>query len=520
MLKQWENIRGAILRRLPMLILIYCICQPILDVVGYWQMMLGLGNAFTLAVRMILLVGSVLIGFLLSDRKRYYFIVAGILLALTALHVVANIPGGYTEPITDLVNLVRIYLMPMTALCFCTFLRQCGEDAFRAMKKGMLINILIIVLVEILSVVTGTDRETYRHEHIGVLGWFYWANSQSAILAMMAPIVICWALRRWRDKLVPVALFTVAAEITLYFFGTRLTFGAMVATGFGVCVCLLLIDRSRWKQGLVIFLITAVFTGLFPLSPMAERMKAVQNTTMANEQRITDDGIQFLPNDAVIPTDEPGEEGVVPDDPNAPRMTAVNWRKMRKIYRGYVPGLIQHFGYARVMVHYEYTLDAAVLGDWRIEKLSFCEMLMEDSSLMSHLFGLNLQDMREYVLYGIKNEETGEFESGYLIYDVENDFHGIYFLLGIVGLVLFVLFLLYFGLLGLYRVIRDHKTYFTIDMVGFAAAYVFGLLHAYFTVSVLRRNNASVYMALVLAGLWYLSRKQKNTETSISRRNA
>lgn len=509
-MQKWENTRSVLLRRLPSLILIYCILQPILDVAGYWQMMLGLGNAVTLAVRMVLLAGSVLLGFLLSDRKRYYFITAGILLVLTGLHVAANLPGGYTEPITDLVNLVRIYLMPLTVLCFCTFLRQSGEESFRAMKKGLMINVLIIVFVELISVLTGTDRETYRHEHIGVLGWFFWANSQSAILSMVAPIVICWALKRWSNALLPVALFTVAAEVTLYFFGTRLTFGAMVITGVGISICLLFADRQRWKQALVIFLITAAFTGAFPLSPTARRMQAVDEITLKNMKDISDKHIEILPDDAELPTDEAIEPEAA--DPNAPKMTTRNWKKLKRIYKGYVPGLVQHFGYARVLVKYDYTMNAAILGDWRIMKLSFCELLMEDASLMSHLFGMNLLDMREYVEYGIQNEETLEYESGYLNFDVENDFHGIYFLLGICGLVFFVAFLLYFGLLALYRVIRDFRSYFTIDMIGFAAAYVFGLLHAYFTVSVLRRNNASVYMALVLAGLWYLSRKRKATD--------
>lgn len=522
MLRNWDNTKDALIRRLPLLILIYCVLQPILDVAGYWQMMLDLGNAVTMGIRMILLAGSVLVGFLLSDRKRYYYITAGILLALTGLHVAANIPGGYTEPVTDLVNLVRIYLMPLTVLCFITFLRQGGEEAFRAMKKGMMINVLIIVAVEIISVLTHTDRETYRHEHIGVLGWFYWANSQSAILSMIAPIVICWALQRWKDKLVPIGLFTVAAEITLYFFGTRLTFGAMVATGFGITICLLVVNRRRWKQALVIFLITAVLTGLVSFSPMADRMRAVNDITMMHEAEIEQEHVQVF-----IPDTEPpaAETESNPSDTSSTEPSATdtqqeaekpkkkfNWRKYRKIYKKYIPGLVYRFGYSRVIYKYNYTLDPAILGDWRIEKLSFCELLMEDANFMSHLFGINLMDMRVFVEYGVKVEGTeNEFVSGYLNYDVENDFHGIYFLLGIFGLVLMCGFLLYFGLLGLYRVIRDFRTYFTIDMIGFAAAYVFGLLHAYFTVSVLRRNNASVYMALVLAGLWYLSRKQKGS---------
>lgn len=511
MQNRWDSRKDAVIKRLPTLILIYCILQPILDVIGYWQMMLKFGNTFTMLIRMLLLAGSVLLGFLLSERRRYYYITAAVLLVLTGMHVVANLPGGYTEPITDLVNLVRIYLMPMTVLCFITFLRRGGDKAFRALKTGMLINILIIVLVELVSVITGTDRETYRHEHIGVLGWFFWANSQSAILAMMAPIVICWSLSRWKDKLLPVALFTVAAEVALYFFGTRLTFGAMVATGLGVGVCLLLMDRSRWRQAAVIFLVTALFTCALPLSPMARRMQAVEDINERGAEKISEQNITPLPDDQ-IPTEtvDPGNPHQHPSGPGVPHYSDEDWAKMERIYHSYLYGMLQRFGFERVAAKYNYTLDSAILGNWRTEKLYFCDLLMEDEPALCRFFGANLMDMRVFMVSGVRNEETGFWEDGYINFDVENDFHGVYYLLGAVGLVLMTVFLLYFGVLALYRVIRDFKTYFTVDLIGFAGAYLFGLMHAYFTVSVLRRNNASVYMALVLAGLWYLSRSKRD----------
>ena len=514
--KRLDSRKEAVIKCLPTLILIYCILQPILDVIGYWQMMLKYGNTFTMLIRMLLLAGSVLLGFLLSERKRYYFLTAAVLLVLTGMHVVANLPGGYTEPITDLVNLIRIYLMPMTVLCFITFLRRGGDKAFHAMKTGMLINILIIVLVELLSVITGTDRETYRHEHIGVLGWFFWANSQSAILSMMAPIVICWSLSRWKDKLLPVALFTVAAEVALYFFGTRLTFGAMVASGLAVGVCLLLMDRSRWRQAAVILLVTALFTCAFPFSPMARRMQAVEDINERGAEKISEQNITPLPDDQ-IPTEtlDPSNPNHHPSGPGVPNYSDEDWIKMERIYHGYLYGMLQRFGFERVAAKYNYTLDSAILGNWRTEKLTFCDLLMEDKPLLCRFFGANLMDMREFVVAGVRNEETGAWEDGYVNFDVENDFHGIYYLLGIAGLVLMTVFLLYFGVVALYRVIREFKTYFTVDMIGFAGAYLFGLMHAYFTVSVLRRNNASVYMALVLAGLWYLSRKKESEQASM-----
>ena len=92
---------------------------------------------------------------------------------------------------------------------------------------------------------------------------------------------------------------------------------------------------------------------------------------------------------------------------------------------------------------------------------------------------------------------------------MENDLHGIYFLTGVVGLCLMGAFLLYFGVYALIAVIKDPKRKFNLEMCAFTGAYVLSLIHAYFTASVLRRNNASIYLAMVLAGMWYLARRKE-----------
>ena len=507
--------KTVIIERLPSIVLFYCIFQPLLDVAGYWQMQLELGNALTMMIRMVLLGGSVFLGFYLSNRKRYYLIMAGILAFLTVFHIISNLPDGYSEPVTDIINLIRIYLMPLTTIAFITFLRCDGERVFSAIKKGLLINFAIIVLVELLSVITKTDPQTYHYDHVGVLGWFFWANSQSAILSMLGPIVICSALKRWKDQVLPVALCTVAAEATLYFFGTRLTFGAMLSGGFGVSICLLIYDRTRWMMAMTIFLLTLAFTCASPLSPMVHRLQAVEQLNAQNEQRIVEQEIVIISESVMFPTESSEDTVEIQEPDHTPQNISIsleNWEKLKSIYRGYMPGMVERFGYRRVIEKYNFTLDASVLGNWRIKRLSFCELLMEDASLGQHLFGINLQDMRVFLKNGIYNEETAQWEDGYEVYDVENDFHGVYFLLGMIGVVLMVIFLLWFGSAAILRVCKDFKNAFTLDMIAFAGSYVFGLLHAYFTVSVLRRNNASVYMAFILAGLWYLSQKQKQVK--------
>lgn len=480
---------------LPAVILVFCILQPLLDVAGFWQDYYQIGNTVTLVMRMLLLAGSVGLGFLLSDRKKYYLLLFAVLAVLTLLHVAANLPGGYESPTEDVLNLFRIYLMPMTVFCLITFLRRGGEPAFRALKTGLFANFLIIAGVELLSVLTRTDPKTYTDDQIGVFGWFLWGNCQSAILSMLSPLVICWGLNRWRKKLLPIALLTAMAEAVLYFFGSRLSFGAMVAAGCGMSACLLLVDRFRWKQALTIFLVTAIFACAFPVSPLASRMRAVEARFTEKDQMI------HARETAPSSTESTGEQEDLSE------IKPENREQMAWIYKNYFAGVVKRFGLRRVMEKYNYTTDVEILGNDRLHKLYFCEMVMEDSSFLCHLFGVSLADLRVFMPNGIYNEKTDSWEDGFANYDVENDFHGVYFLLGWVGLGLMIAFLLYFGIRVLGGILRERKACFTVELAAFLGAYGLGLIHAWFTVSVLRRNNASVYLAIVLAGLWYLTRK-------------
>lgn len=473
-------------RRLPAFIVIYCALQPVLDAIGYWQQAMSVGNYLTLAIRILLLSGSAILGFLLSERKRDYAVLALILGVLTALHWMANLSDPSLDLLKDFANLTRLYLLPVTAFCFITFLRRGGQRVFRAIKLGLTLDLAIILLVELLSVLTGTNRGTYSEIHVGVIGWFVWGNCQSAILSMLTPLVICWTLLRWKDRLLPVALVSLGAELALYFFGTRLTFAALTASGLAVGVCLLIVDRRRWKQALVILLIAGILTGLYPLSPAARRMRMLAETNGRNQQSIQDQVSEM----AEAPISADGE---------------IHWDAMEAVYQHYCKTVVQQFGIRRVAAKYKYSLDAATLGDARFCKQNVCEMVMEDAPTLCRLFGLHVGKM--FLPAVAVNPESDKPEESMVSYEVENDLLGIYYSLGAVGLGLLVIFLLSFGVRVLWRLIREGKDVFTLELVGFAGAYGFGLIHAYFTTSVLRRNNASVYLALVLAGLWYLTRK-------------
>ena len=155
-----------------------------------------------------------------------------------------------------------------------------------------------------------------------------------------------------------------------------------------------------------------------------------------------------------------------------------------------MPDFVEIFGAEKTIEMYDYTIDVRSFSSIRAKKLMFASILMDESGFPSRLFGL----------------ELSRFTVDDNIYDVENDFHGIYYLYGWVGLAAYLLFIAYFVYLVLWALIHDAKKYFTYEAAGYGIAFLLCMAHAYNTAGVLRRPNASVYLSAILAGIYYLVR--------------
>ena len=105
------------------------------------------------------------------------------------------------------------------------------------------------------------------------------------------------------------------------------------------------------------------------------------------------------------------------------------------------------------------------------------------------------------------NWATGEKEDMVTSFDPENDFHAVYYLYGAVGLALTAAFFAFFALRGLWAMVHCFRGCFTVEFAAVAIACCTDLAHCLFTSSTLRHINSSAYLALVLAAMWYLSRR-------------
>ena len=66
------DFQDRLVRWLPRIMLVLCLLQPCLDVLSYWQDALGMSNGLTTVLRFAMLAAVVLLGFVLSERRRYY----------------------------------------------------------------------------------------------------------------------------------------------------------------------------------------------------------------------------------------------------------------------------------------------------------------------------------------------------------------------------------------------------------------------------------------------------------------
>ena len=483
---KFTAIRTRLAALLPKIMLFLCLLQPFLDVVSFWQDELGLSNGLTTLLRFAMLAAVMLLGFVLSERKRYYVALAGILALLTVGHVWSCLQWGYDAPMADLANTLRIYQLPMMTLAFVTFVR-CNPDCLAQLRKGFFWCLMICAAVEVLSVITGTNPYTYENKSIGILGWFYFANSQSAILGMLVPVALAYTVEKRPGKLWPMLFVTLTGLGVLYFFATRLAYMSMVAAGFGLAVCLVILWKTSGlsvKKPVAILLIcTVIGLAAYPVSPMYRNNVLVERNKVLKQQDI----YEKVAADEVAALEQ-GLDGL-----------ALEEARLVSAYEEYLAGPTGEFGISRVSALYGYSTDADKVADDRLERLNFCKLLLEDQPGLSFWFGMEREDM----------SHDG------ITYDVENDFHGVFYLCGMAGLVLMVLFLAWFLLRILLALIRDFRGTFTLEAAGCGIALCCALAHAYFTAGVLRRPNVTFYLAVLLAVAYGLTDKKMKNEADV-----
>lgn len=482
-MSQETHVSGALARLLPTFVIILMAIQPLMDILSFWTDRLGMSNTITLLLRFAVFAVVCLLGFFTSTRKKVYGIAVAACAVLLIGHCISCFIVGYQRIVYDLTNFVRVVQMPLFVLCFISFLRA-NDKCGRAFETGLLLDFWIITASVIVSVLTHTSSATYQSTNVGILGWYSFGNAQSAIMSILAPIVILLCYRRRQFLLF--TLTSVAALGQLYLMGTRLAFFSIAVAALGVPLVLLLTRQAKTSKRYiaVLFILLAVCCAFVKQSPMYANQHVYQ-TVMSNKQNDANVMIQRTEVSKKTDTDFSPQN---------------RYHALSNIYNFYSPKLCQRFGTARVMSAYDYSSQVTDITATRHRKIVFCSMLLDEHPFLSRIFGMELSRMA--------------FDGD--IYDVENDFHGIYFLYGWAGLALMLAFIGYFLYLIAKCLIKDWRKYFTTEAGACGISLCLCLVYAYCTAGMLRRPNASIYMSVLLAMVYYLTQMRSEQPDALA----
>lgn len=477
-----QRLHKTLCERLPLFTFLLLVVQPCLDVLCYWQTELSLPTAIQAGLRLICFLTFVLTVFFVSRHKKRFALMAVLMLVYFAGHAWAiSRPGVLDFPADVKEQLRTLMLLPLTLSFVCAI--EENPKVFSALKRGLLVNLLVIGCVMLISTLTGTDPHTYHGKHTGILGWFLWPNGQCAILCILSVVALTEVSVRYPGKPLPMLGAGLVCFGMLYSLGTRISFAAIPAIGAALFICLLLSDRKLFPSALSVLLIALLFTVLYPLSPMAKAQKVSAQNAAVKQERIAA---------AVAPYGVPADAAQT-DDPRAAAAA----------YRYGLQGLVDRFGLDAVRERYNGSLDQRDIFGNRKMKIVFNELLMQEYGNPARLFGMEVSRMRQKTqFYDFYLDDWIDLEQ---VYAAENDFHGLFFSGGISLIALICGTLLFIGLQAIAALIRDSKTVLRPEWIGFFGAFCFVLITSAFTSALLRQTNGIVYVAAVLAGLRHLT---------------
>ena len=473
------NVQKSWLGRHWLLLLIAA--QPLLDTLAYFtQNKAGTAAGYIRLALMLILPVYVL---LTKERKLPFFLGLAGIGAFCALHVLNCLRVGYLQPGYDIAYMARVAQMPVLALSFLWLVRdeQSRDQGF----SGATIAALIMAVSVPLAWISGTGNVTYG-PGLGYSGWVIDDNrcANSILLVTLSAFALRYAVRcrrRWLQLLIPVA---VAALFLTN--GTKACYASLFVlfaawTGFLILRAALGMEKLNRLLILVLVLLMIFAVVIYPYTPRyrVDQHLAKEDTSGEIEATLLAMGIDVTTLSFEERYNDPVVRGV---------FEHYYWK-----YLGVLPDLIDRFGMDRVLREYKMTTNAARLTDTRVMERSYAHMIWtEETDALTKLVGF------EATLVGTDGH-----------YDMENDWPALFFYYGYLGTALYCGFILLFVIRILRALRRDFRGSLTADNYVLALVLALQLGLAQFSGALVRRPNVSVYLALVLALIWYQTAGKK-----------
>lgn len=284
--------------RLPLILSIYIILQPVLDALTCWGALAEHPITVGVAVRTLFMVLAFLYVVFVSkfEGKKGCLIFLGALVVYLALFMVYMLSvGGLSLCIANAKELMKVFFAPFVIVFLYAVWREHGHlisTRTLAISGGIYAGIIFFAFL------TGTSLTSYGNSGHGYKGWFYAANEVSCIIAITAPIVIYFCLKSltasprkswWKTLLVVFTLVSVAFSAN--FIGTKIVFAitllyCVIAFVWALVRAIREKDKKTRNLAVAFGVIALVIFALYFVSPLQTYLKDVYLGMMDEDSEI------------------------------------------------------------------------------------------------------------------------------------------------------------------------------------------------------------------------------------------
>ena len=466
-------------------LLILIALLPIWDIITYFFLDSKFGIVLTF-LRFFLAGAIFVYSFIISKNKKQHYIFSSILLVYILGHILSCYLSGYINIYEDITNIFRILYMPILLFSFIVIFKS-NKDAEKEVVHGINLAFFITIASIILSLITNSANYTYGSDlSLGVIGWFYNKNSQSLILVLLSMICGAYSLKQKKYYVISILIF-----VALYFNATKTAYISLIAF-FLFALFYSFVELKSKKKVFYNLLLLILSIALFKYSPTYNNSQ-IYFTDQINKNEDILNSSNDNKGDLIDPNGNDSNKIESPIDGSdiiIPPNNSQILKSYDTLYRSFSLGsLIDTFGLEKVLKKYNYTKDAFILSNARTKKKIAASLIYDEENELSHLFGF------EFTKINSISNKNGVTE----IFDLENDFTALFYYCGFIGFGLYIMFILYILLKIIKQIFINFKLILKSTYMIWLCLAGLLLIGAEYTGALLRRPNANIYLAIILA---------------------
>lgn len=405
-------------RQISLAVLVFILLQPLLDLLAYWLVQLGVPNIVPI-LRLVLFSVVVILGYVVSREQKLFLAVIGGIGGFYVARGAALFFGGNMGSVTsDAAYYIRLVAPIMVLLALISLLRAGGAKARDAMLLACFINLLMVGLIVGLSYVTGIVNYSYESTQLGMVGWFSSDNGQGMVLVALTLMALSYGF--FKESAAIVAAASLLGFVLLFVHGSRVAFFSIFAIT-AIWIGALIVTKTRhWMLYVPVVVGSALVFIFYSTSPMHLNTSEMQRNSEKAAERIQKE--KEVSRSVSKDSSRQGQdtEGVLGGS-NSSQEKKIEKTESESLYEKFIPSIVHRFGVESVAGGLNHTKDIGTLRDYRVQKNLYARLSIKERGLIESLFG------QEYASFMYNNTN----------HEPENDLLAIPYLYGIVGAVLY-----------------------------------------------------------------------------------